>query len=198
MSRLFDGEPGKEPEFDQPRLPFVHGGQRVQSIIESNQIQLTLCRNRQVLVEDESDRIAATFLRALHARVVHEDAAHKLSSHGEEMNPVFPTDGVAGKPQIRFMNQCRALQRIARLRCQAPFGNAAKLAINQGNELFSSRKIAFAPAEEQLCHRAGSGGHKTFRCRVRVTPRYPDRGRKSIRYLRTAGHPIRSRGKPDA
>ncbi len=82
---------------------------------------------------------AAALDRSLGAGTVDEDAAHRLGCGREEVAvvlPLAPGPIVTQQPQVRLVNQCRRLERLARRLPGHPMlGQRAKLVVDDGQEL---------------------------------------------------------------
>jgi hypothetical protein len=88
---------------------------------------------------------AAVFACAFAAGTVDEDAAHGRGRHAEEVLPIRePPLGLAvHQAEIGFVDQGRRLERVAGLFLRQPLGGEfAQLAVNQGQELLGSMRVA--------------------------------------------------------
>ena len=89
---LLHAQPAEEPHLDDAALPLVELRQRLQRIVERDEVRGRLVGDDERLVEGHLRRVAAALLIVPRARVVDEDAAHHASGHREEMRAVVPRD----------------------------------------------------------------------------------------------------------
>ena len=85
------------------------------------------------------------------ARVVDEDAAHRLSRNGEEMGAVLPVHAlVIDQPQVRFVDQRRRLQAVAgTLAPHVPVRQTTELVVDDRHQEGERTLIPVAPRSEK-------------------------------------------------
>lgn len=83
--------------------------------------------------------------------MVHENAAHHASGHGQEMGAV-PPGHVLGidESQIRFVDQRRRLEAVpSPLSRHAPSGDLVQLQLYERNQPVEGGLVALTPSEQQ-------------------------------------------------
>src|SRR5215207_9620442 len=104
--RLLDAQPAEEPKLDE--LAFARGklGQARERVVERDHLCGALVGDDQRLVERDFESVAAALLVAATARVVNQDAAHRLGCDGEEVYAILPLYLlVAGETQVGLVHQ---------------------------------------------------------------------------------------------
>src|SRR4051812_27932069 len=83
--------------------------------------------------------------------MIYENLAHEARADSKEVRPVLEIrTGVPYQPDIEFVHQRRRLERILRtLRSEVKLGQAAQLAVNNGNQLTQRALVTLPPARNQ-------------------------------------------------
>ena len=84
--------PAKEPQLDDVRAAWIHGREGGQRLVNRDEIRTRLGGHRQAFVERDLPSVAASFLIALRARDVDQDAAHQARRQGKEVPAVPQVD----------------------------------------------------------------------------------------------------------
>src|SRR5437867_6085097 len=82
---LRDREASEEPELDDPGVPRVELGEAIEGVVQGEQVELVLPFDRDVVVELHSRPVARALGGGALARVVDEDAAHRLRGRRDEL-----------------------------------------------------------------------------------------------------------------
>lgn len=108
---LFDGESTEEAEFDELGLVGIEGLEAVECFVEFVEGDFGNRGDTDVVFDGKDLRIAATFLGALVAGVIDEDAAHELGGDTEEVGPALPVNAcLIDQLHVRFVDERRGLQ----------------------------------------------------------------------------------------
>ena len=85
------------------------------------------------------------------ARMVDENAAHRLGRHGKEVGAVLPVHAlVVDEPHVGFVDERRRLQAVAgALTSQAAPGETAKLVVDDRRQLGERALVPVAPRTEK-------------------------------------------------
>ena len=144
-------QPAEEPQLDDPALPLVELRQRLQRVVERDEILARLVGHDERLVEGHPRRAAAALLIVPRARVVHEDAPHHASGHREEMRAIVPRDCLAvDQADVRFVDERRRLKAVSvPLPRHAASGDAVQFPVNERNQLLEGGFVASAPVQQQ-------------------------------------------------
>ena len=82
--------PPKKRELAAASLALAHGGERLQGIVQRDEVPPRLVREEQRLVERDSCCATASFLVALGASHIDQDSPHLPRRHREEVRTVLP------------------------------------------------------------------------------------------------------------
>jgi hypothetical protein len=84
--------------------------------------------------------------------VVHEDAAHHASGHGEEMRAVVPRDVFrVDQPQVRLVDERGRLEAVTRaLVTHVPPRELMELSVDERNQLLEGTLVALPPSEKAV------------------------------------------------
>ena len=126
-------------------------GQRLERIVEGDEILTWLVRHDQRVIKRHSDGPAAALLVALRPGDVHEDAPHQPRGHREEVGPVLPVDVLdVDQPEVRLVHQRRRLQAVpAALARHAAPRDPPQFVVHQRDQLVEGGLIALPPCEEK-------------------------------------------------
>ena len=104
------------------------------------------------LVERHPCRVGATLRRLALARMVDENAAHDLGCESEKMRPILPPDlAIAEQADEGFVRQRGGLEGvIGALVPELMAREAAKLAVDNGNEVFEGLVASAFPGMKKL------------------------------------------------
>ena len=106
LCRLLDRQPAEMPQFDDPRLPFVNRRQRLQRIVERDEIARRERRRGQIFVECDVRRSPAALPKRTRTRVVDQNPSHQSRRHGEEVRAVAPLNFVhVYQPEKRLVHE---------------------------------------------------------------------------------------------
>ncbi len=104
-------ESAKETKFDHLALTGIDRGKIRQSIVEGDHGGTAFGSQRQGFIERDFSGSASPFLAAVFARMIHEDLAHELRGHTEEVRATLPIGKILRHElQVGFMDQCGRLQ----------------------------------------------------------------------------------------
>ena len=101
---------------------------------------------------------------------VDEDAAHHLRGHAEEVRAVLPAHlRLVDEPEVRLVDEGRGLEGVAdALAPQVAGGEPPQLRVDERQQVFEGRALAFGEAQEQPCYfmlrRRGHGGTFGIKC----------------------------------
>jgi hypothetical protein len=104
---------------------------------------------------------------AVGACAIHEDAAHHLGRHPEELRAVLPDYTLLiEKPEIGFVHELGRLEGVAaRLAPQARHRALAQLRVDERQEPIAGGKVAVPPCAEQLGEVVTGAGQDASRLR---------------------------------
>ena len=108
--RVFNRKAAEELEFDDLALLRIHGRECFEGIVERHDIDIDLLCIFLGFVQGESANASSAFVGAIGARVVYQNLAHQLSSHGKEVGAVLPLRKILpDQANVRFVDQSSAL-----------------------------------------------------------------------------------------
>src|SRR5262249_35254042 len=105
---------------------------------------------------------AAAFSSLVRARIIYQDIPDQCGCDAVEVCPIPPLDSfLIGEAQIRFVQQFRALQRMAApLATKISMGEPVQLVVHKRDQPVEGVGVSIPPAHEQLsdplalvCHR---------------------------------------------
>src|SRR5687767_4966100 len=129
FGRLLDREAAEVAQLDDARLALVNLLQLDERLVERNQLAGPLVRQQRGLVERKRARAAAALLVAARARVVNQDAAHRLRGDGEEVCAVLPADArLTAELEVSLIDECGGLERV-------PLALAANVVVREPMQL---------------------------------------------------------------
>jgi hypothetical protein len=167
-SRFLDRQSAEEAELDDAAFAIVDFRQRVQRLVERDELFAWRVADDQLLVELDAFRESASFLRVSRARVVDEDPPHDAGAHGKKMRAVVPCH-ILGVDQskVGLVHERGRLQAVATVfaRGMSP-RNLMKLVVNERNQLLQRVLLAAAPSAEQVGRR-----NRVFGNTAILTPR---------------------------
>ena len=104
--RFLDGEAAEKAQFNHAALALVEGGQRLQRIVESDEVMTRFGGNRQGFVEICSVRRAAALRRKPAARVIDKNLSHHPAAQRMEMHAIADRNRVAlQESEERFVDE---------------------------------------------------------------------------------------------
>src|SRR5919201_403539 len=144
---LFDAQSAEKSHLYDLALSRIERGKRIQSVINGQEGGASLLGYDQRFIQRHLLRPRAALLRAVGARVLHEDAAHQPRRYREEVRAVLPFHLTSvHEPYIRLVHERGRLQRVSRaLMSHVPTGDAAELSVNQRDQLLEGRLVPVAP-----------------------------------------------------
>ena len=165
LGDLFVGEPGEVLELDDARLPGIERGEAFEGVVDGQHIGIE--RIGDGGFEPFGHHPAG---RVLPARMVDENAAHRLGRDGEEVRAVGEVGALPGQPDPGLVHHGRRLQGVARaLGAELLLGDGPQAFVNGGEERVGG--ASGLPLREQRGDVGfGSPGHVT-----QPTPRTPFR-----------------------
>jgi len=84
--------------------------------------------------------------------MVHENSPHHLRGDAEEMRSALPFNVLIDQPQVRFMHQGGALQRVpGALAVKISSSEATQFFVNERKQLLDRFGVALLPAKQQNC-----------------------------------------------
>lgn len=148
---FFYAQPAKEPQLDDTAFSLVEFRERLERIVQRNDVLTRLIGHDERFVEGHLDALAAAFLRVPRARVVDEDATHHTSGHGEEMRSVLPRDRLpVDKTNIGFVDQRRCLQAVSHaLPHHAASRDLVQFLMHERDQSLAGSLVAFPPFEKE-------------------------------------------------
>lgn len=147
-------QPAKEAQFDDAAFPLVEFRERLERVVERDDVITGFAGYREGLVEAHLDGSAAALLRAACPRVVHENAAHHPRRHRKEMSAILPRDSVCiDQPDIGFVHERRRLEAVAgTFPRHAAARDSIKLLVYERNQSLEGGFVALRPSEEERRH----------------------------------------------
>ena len=139
-SGLFHGQPGKELELDHLGRFRVFRGQSGEGLVKRDDLVGRRLYGYVVVVQIDVLNAAAVLGALLPPSILDQDAAHGFGRRGEEMPPAVPERlspfffllGDCQQAEIRVVDKCRRLERLARVRmCQGLRCQSAQLVVDQ-------------------------------------------------------------------
>ena len=152
---LLDRQTGKESELDDAAFPLVVHGQRLERIVEGDEVGVTCGGTEPRLVERDSARSATPLLIAARAGEIHEDLAHDARRYGKEVGAVLPLDLLdVNQAEVSLVDERRRLKAMAwALSSHLPASEPVKLAWTSG---VSSSRAARSPSVHPTSRRVTS------------------------------------------
>jgi len=149
--RFLDGEAAEETQFNHAALALVEGRQRLQRIVESDEVMTRFGGNRQGFVEIGSACHAAALRRKPAARVIDKNLPHHAAAQRMEMHAIANGNRFAlQEAEKRFVDERGGLQRVSgALVRHVVDGDTVQLPVHERNQPLESGVIAFAPLDEQ-------------------------------------------------
>src|SRR5262249_38710113 len=134
------GQPAKIAEFDDARLPRIQLLESAQRLMYGEYLMRTIAGNQGDVVESDPDCLAATLGAQLSARMVHQNASHKLCGYGKKLAAALPLGmALRGQLDVGLMYQRGRLQGVVgTLLAQATRRQAVQFVVDSGSELDSS------------------------------------------------------------
>jgi hypothetical protein len=134
LGGLFRADAAIETQLYHSASSRVHGGKRLESVVEGQQLLTAIARRVQgFFPRAAGSRRAATLSGAVTVRVINQDAPHQLRGQGEELRAILPTDTRSGtEPQPRLIDQGRGLEGAAwALLAHVTVGEAMELVMDE-------------------------------------------------------------------
>ena len=112
---------------------------------------MSVCGDREVLVERDAVQRPAAFLVVARAREVDEHAAHQPRGHREEVRAILPLDAPdINQPEVDLVDERGRLEHVVRtLAGHMPLGNATQLGVDERNQLFDCVAVPASPLDEK-------------------------------------------------
>lgn len=148
--RFVDGEAAEETQFDDAALALVEGGQRLQRIVEGDEVMTRFGGNRQRVVETGGACHAAALGGESTACMIDENLPHHAAAQRQEVQAIVDGQRFAlDQPEERFVDESSGLERVTwSLMRHVMNGDPVKFAMNERNELVQRRVIAATPSGE--------------------------------------------------
>jgi len=160
MSRLSNARwtSGSWARFDCLSLAVIDGGEPLQSLIESEQLNWMVFGIQELVIKLDPLLRAAALAGNVGARVVYKKTPHSLSGNSEEVGPVLPIlVTVAKKAKVGLMYQRGGLQCVVGpLAAHAARGEFAQGAIDDRQELVRSLAITIPHADQESGNLVGT------------------------------------------
>ena len=145
---LLGGQPGEVAELDQPRPSRLVAAELGQGLVEGEQVRRAGPSSRPRGSSRRSRSIRPRGRRrawrlACAARLLDQDAAHRLGRGGEEVAAAVPAAAAVDvdEPQVRLVDQGRGLERLPRLLARQPLGGQLpQLVVDQRQQLAPPRR----------------------------------------------------------
>jgi len=146
-------EARKKPQLRNAGGPLIGLLQPGQGFIDDEQIVVGAdCAGITDKIQGNFGFAAASAAGRSSTRMIDENAPQSLRGHGEEMSPAAPFGRVPGfQAEIKLVNQCRRLQRMARTFGTQPLsGHAAQLGVEPCEHLTRTFQVPVAPVPKIL------------------------------------------------
>jgi hypothetical protein len=148
---FFDAQPAKEPQLDDAAFPLVESGERLERVVQRDEVLTGLVGHDERVVERHPDALAPALFRVFRPRVVDEDATHHTSGHGEEVRAVLPRNRFSvDQPEVGLVDERGCLQAMSHaLSGHAASRDLAQFLMHQRDQLLAGSHIAFSPFEKE-------------------------------------------------
>src|SRR5262245_37230915 len=111
---LFHAQSAEEPQFDYAALARIDSGERVESLVERDQVAAAIGRNGQRVVERNMLRLALVRRTRAASGEIHQDVSHYPGGKAEELSAVLYANLFnIHQPHVSFVDQRRGLQSMA-------------------------------------------------------------------------------------
>ena len=126
--------------------------ERPESFVERYEVFGLFFGEHRSFIKRNLNSTAAAFVTCVSASVIDQDVTHYLGGDREEVCAVLPFKSLlAGKFQIGFVDERGRLQGVTgTFVTHLALRDAAQLSVDEWQELYERRPIAFAPIGEQL------------------------------------------------
>jgi hypothetical protein len=130
-------------------LPDIHFREAVQGIVQCDNVQLFLLRQRDRLVESKCQAVGATLGGAASASMVDQDLAHEAGGYAKKMSAAHHLQrGLSHQPEICLVYQRGALERVVRtFRFQVVSREPAKFVIHHGKQAVEGGLVPTPPPD---------------------------------------------------
>ena len=127
-------------------------GQRLESLVQGNQIATRFLRQGQVVAQGDSNGTGAPFLVTPRTGEINENPAHQTSGHGEEVRAVLPADAAAlDQTDIYLVDERGCLKAMPlSFSGHSATSDPMEFVVNDGSKLFEGRVIALSPSDEEF------------------------------------------------
>ncbi|HYS27743.1 MAG TPA: hypothetical protein VEP46_19175, partial [Vicinamibacterales bacterium] len=141
----------KKSHFDDTHLAGIDARERVQRVIERNEVDVRTSAHRNGLVERDMPH-AASALHVMASCMVDQDAAHQLRRDGEKMCAILPLHPVVvHQAHVGFIDQGGRLEAVAgAFTSHVAVRQETKLRIDDRRELGEGELVSVAPGAQQL------------------------------------------------
>jgi len=148
-----DAEATKEPHFDDLHLAGIDARERIQCVIERDEVEVIISAHHDDRFVERDMPHAATALDVVASRMLNKDAPHQLRADGEKMRTILPLHpGVIHQSHIRFIDQSGCLEAVARtFTSHIAMGEAMELRVDDWCQLIKGALISLGPGLQQLC-----------------------------------------------
>jgi hypothetical protein len=147
VTGFLERQPTKESQLGDPALAEIELGQSRQRFVERQHIDVGRPAFSQPVIERDLHPPSGTLGHAPTARVVHQNAAHDLGRHAEELRAVLPRGAVLfDQSEVCLVDEGRRLEgMLATLSPQVGRGAAMQFLIDQRHELVARGGIPSSP-----------------------------------------------------
>ena len=154
---LLDAEPGEKTQFHHLRFSLIEPGERVQRVIQGNQLAGAASSAIRDLIEIQAGSASSSFRGDAPPSFVEQNMPHNLRGDGVEMCAMLPIDiADVDQFQVSLMDEVGRLDGLARtLVLYEIAGNPAELVINAWRKTFERATVTGGPSPEEL---RGFGG----------------------------------------
>lgn len=154
--RLLDRQAHEIAQFDEAGLASTECGESLEGLVNREQLIVPVGRGRMAIVERHLHS-ARPFSGGASPSVVGEDASHGERRHAHEMRTTVEGRVLSHESQVRFVDECRGLQRvIGMLPPQLRDREHPQLIVQQREELVEGARSSSTQFSEQArdCNRS--------------------------------------------
>jgi hypothetical protein len=129
--------------FNDSHLPRVVPLEIAECLVQRQQILHAMFGSHGVSIQRNPYGISTPFIGTARDAVVDEHASHRASGHGKEMDAIVPGNSIEPKAQVRLVDDCRSVQRVAlSLTLELTMGDCFQLRVDHREQLVCDVRFA--------------------------------------------------------
>lgn len=147
---FLNAQPPEKPQLDDAALPDIYLFQRLQCIVEGDEVSTRLVTDDERFVERHSGCAATPLLIATGAGVIHEDSPHQPRGDSQKVRAVLPVHMFdVNQFDVGLVDERRGLQAVTRaLIPHTTAGDLMKLTLNERDEAVQGGLVTLPPFQQ--------------------------------------------------